>query len=360
MSDTTQYKCPSCGGTLNFNPETGNLLCPFCENEYTLEAAKAFQKSEDSNQNESFDWSRYKTSSEKAGEYMEDMNVYVCQSCGAAIEADKNTAALACPYCGSNVILDLKLEGSLKPNAIIPFKITPKALPSAIKAFYKGKFLLPRGFFSENQLGKIQGIYVPFWLYDCHIDGEIMLNATRVRHFRQGPYDCTETSYFLLDREGEMSFSKIPVDASVRMDNDLMDSIEPFDYSGLVPFDKTYLSGYLAERFDTDPDTERQRADLRMKHTAADAFQRTAGPGYTTVTIKSNGMKVDKASVKYVLLPVYLLNCKYKDKSYRYAVNGQTGKVVGELPISNLRRLAWFGGIAVLVFVLLFWLLSLL
>lgn len=354
MANTTEYKCPSCGGTLSWNPDKGKLCCESCGNEYEVEAIQAFQKAEEGAT--SFNWGDYKKEMENNGQ-LEDVNVYVCESCGAAIEADKSTVATTCPYCGNNVVLDDRVEGGIKPNAIIPFKVLPKDLPAIILNYCRGKKLLPGSFFDNNKIGKLQGVYVPFWLYDCHMDGEMMLNATRVRTYRQGQYDCTETSYFLLQREGEMSFEKIPVDASLRMDNDLMDSVEPFDFSELVEFDKRYLSGFVADRFDTDPDSERKRADLRMNNTAADAFRQTA-PMYTTVSVRSNNVTIDRASVKYVLLPVYLLNCTYEGKNYRYAINGQTGKVVGELPISKSRSFAWFGGIAAAVFAGIFALLQ--
>lgn len=357
MSTMTEYKCPSCGSTLAYIPDKGKLICSSCGNEYDLETMQAFNDSEDAH-SKGFDWSSYRNDF-KDNEHLDDTNIYICKSCGATIETDKSTAAMACPYCGNNVILDDKLKGGLKPNAIIPFKITSKELPEAVKKFYAKKKLLPRGFFDENKIGKIQGVYIPFWLYDCKINGNIMLNATRVRTYRQGDYDCTETSFYLLQRDGEMSFSRIPVDASEKADNDLMDSIEPFNYSELVDFDKAYLSGYLAERFDTDPDKEIDRATLRMKHSCEQEFKKTA-PTYTTVSIKSSNVKVENASVKYALLPVYLLNCKYKDKEYRYAINGQTGKVVGELPISIGKTFAWFGGVAGCVFAAVFAILQLL
>ena len=356
MANTTEYKCPSCGGVLGWIPEKGKLVCESCGNEYEVEAIKAFQKAEEGST--SFNWGEYKKEMEQNAQ-MDEVDVYICESCGAQIEADKNTVATACPYCGNNVILNNRLEGGIKPNAMIPFRVQPKDLPAIIQEYCKGKKLLPGGFFDNNKIGQLQGVYVPFWLFDCHLDGEMMLNATRVRTYRQGQYDCTETSYYLLEREGEMSFEKIPVDASMRMDNDLMDSIEPFDFNDLVEFDKRYLSGFLAERFDTDPDSERKRADLRMNNTAAAAFRETA-PMYATVTIRSNNVKIDRASVKYVLLPVYLLNCTYQGKDYRYAINGQTGKVVGELPISNGKRMAWFAGVAGGVFAAIFGILQLL
>lgn len=349
-ANATQYKCPSCGSTLKFIPSEGKLGCASCGNRFDVEAMDEYSKQSDSTGE--FNWGMFKGAKENA-QQMENTSVYVCQSCGAAIETDGVTAAMACPYCGNNVILDDKLEGGLKPNAIIPFKIYPKDLPDIINKFCKKKKLLPKGFFEENKIGKLQGVYVPFWLYNCHIDGEITLNAQKVRFYREGKYDCTETAHFLLTRDGEMAFTHIPVDASVRMDNDLMDSIEPFDFSELEEFDKGYLSGFLADRFDTDPDSEIKRASDRMRKSAEQAFSETT-PGYTGVSIRSNNVQCDKASLKYALLPVYLLNCTYKDKNYRYAINGQTGKVVGELPISKTRMLAWFGGVGGGVFVAVF------
>ena len=357
MSTMTEYKCPSCASTLAFSPEKGKLVCGSCGNEYDLEAMQAFNQSGEKASN-GFDWSSYKKEFDTS-EHLDDTQVYVCKSCGATIETDSSTSATACPYCGNNVILDDKLDGGLKPNAIIPFKITPKTLPDAVRKFYSKKKLLPKGFFDDNKIGKIQGVYVPFWLYDCDLDGDMTFNATRVRTYREGQYDCTETSYYLLERKGDMGFSLVPCDASLKADNDLMDSIEPFNYSELIDFDKAYLSGYLAERFDTDPDNELDRATSRMKHSIENVFKKNTGL-YSSVSLRSSDVKITKASVKYVLLPVYLLNCKYKGKDYRYAVNGQTGKVVGELPISTPRCFAWFGGVAGCVFAAVFALMQLL
>ena len=221
-------------------------------------------------------------------------------------------------------------------------KATLKELPDAIKKFYKGKLLLPNGFFTDSKIGKAQGVYVPFWLFGCHLHGAMDFNAQTVRTYRQGDYQCTETSHFLLKRAGEMDFKNVPVDASVKMRNDLMDSIEPFDFSGLVNFDGAYLSGYVADRFDSTPDSELERAENRMLNSAADEIRSTTG--YGAVTVRSNNLRADNAKVRYALLPVYLLNCEYGGKKYQYAINGQTGKVVGELPESKVKKLAFFLG----------------
>ena len=355
MSSMTEYKCPSCGSTLEFNPEKGKLFCEACGNEYETDAIKAFMKAsenEETQERKHFNWDEYRKNKE---EYkpLEGVKVYVCQSCGASIETDENTAATKCPYCDSNVILTDKVSGALTPNAIIPFKITPKDLPKLIKKYCKGKRLIPKGFFDNNKIGRLQGVYVPFWLFDCHADGEAAYMATRVVITRQGKYDCYTTSYYLLEREGEVTFKNIPVDASMRIDNDLMDSVEPFDFNALEEFDKAYLSGFLAESFDTDPDTEMDRASDRMKTSMINSLRQSA-VGYNTVIQKSGNINIDGADVKYVLLPVYFLNCTYNGKNYRYAINGQTGKIVGELPISMKKCAAYFGAVAAGVFAVVF------
>ena len=337
MPDVKQFKCPSCGAPIAYDASSGEVRCGNCGNRYAVSALETLE-----NGDRGFDWSQY--IHHGPHETLENTRVYKCQSCGAEIEADMTTAATKCPYCDNNVVLTDKVSGSLKPNAIIPFRITQKDLPDVVKQFYKGKKLLPSSFLSEKRLREIKGIYVPFWLFDCTLDGNMVLNGTRTRSYREGDYDCVETSYFLLEREGDMRFAKVPVDASVKMPNDLMDSLEPFDYSELVDFNSAYLSGYLADRFDSDPDAELPRADERMMTSACSILEGTAR-GYSGVSIRANGMRITDADVKYVLLPVYLMNYEYQGKMYRFAVNGQTGKVVGDLPISKGKSAAWFAGV---------------
>jgi len=339
MDNVNAYKCPQCGAPLAFDPASQQVKCAHCGGEFSVEAVQAFHRAESDGQ--AFDWGEYKQGLSQ--ETLDNTVVYRCQSCGAEIETDANTAATKCPYCDNNVVLTDRVKGGLKPNAVIPFKITPKELPGVIEKFYKGKKLLPKGFFSANKIGKVQGVYIPFWLFDCKLDGTMMLDAENFLTYDEGDYIVHETQHYLLERDGSMAFAHVPVDASVKMDNDLMDSVEPYDFSELVPFDGAYLSGYLADRFDSGPDDELPRAEDRMQ-TSAETVVKNTSP-FGTVSMRSNNMDIRGASVKYAMLPVYLLNCEYGGKKYRYAVNGQTGKVVGELPVSGSKSFAWFAGV---------------
>lgn len=338
LTDVNEYKCPNCGAPLAYDPETGQMSCEACGSAFPVSevsmAGRGFQ------QVEGFDWTGYKN--ETSQETMHTA-VYTCQSCGATIEADASTAATKCPYCDNNIVMNERLQGGVRPNAVIPFRYKPKDLPRLVKKYCEGKKLLPNNFFKDSYLTDVQGLYVPFWLFDCGVEGGVNLQGERVFHYTQGDYDVTEIQHFLLERDGSMRFSHIPVDASTKMSNDMMDSLEPFDFNELADFEEGYLSGFLADRFDSDPDAELPRATERLMKSAEQTLADTC-PGYSSVRITTNGMQITDSSVKYVLLPVYLLNCHYKGEKFQYAVNGQTGKVVGKLPVDSGKSLRWFLG----------------
>lgn len=338
MDTINEQKCPACGAPLRFDPSSGNLICDWCGSEFAIEAPGQEYVPEVSAATSEA------VPTEEAPEEYGSLSVYNCRSCGAEIVAEAQTAALKCPYCGNNIVLTDKVSGNLKPDGVIPFKIEPKQLPAAVRAFYKGKHLLPRGFFSDASIGEIQGVYVPFWIYDCGVSGQLTYNAERVRVFRQGDYEITETSHFSLYRDVSMDFLNVPVDASKRMDDALMDSLEPFNMAELKPFDIKYLSGYVADRFDVDADDVRGRASERMRNTAQDVTASRTTGGFAAVRLKNNSLQVYQKGLHYYLLPVYIFDLEHNGKKYPFAVNGQTGKVVGDLPIDKLSSTLWFLG----------------
>ena len=342
MAEITGYKCPCCGSVLKYVPtEDEKLTCQSCSNTFEislLEELAGF----DGKDNQTFEWGDYKKDYESNQEHLENIVTYICKSCGAEIEADQTTAATHCPYCDSEVVIGDRVTGGIKPNGIIPFKFGPDGLLERVKEFTKGKKLLPKNFFSTYKISQVQGVYVPFWLFDADMDGKVVLEGTRTRFFSDSKYNYTETSYYLSFNDGQIGFSKIPVDGSKKMDNDLMDSVEPFDFSELKEFDPAYLSGYLADRFDEDPDVSLPRASARMIESTVEQFRRSVARQYATVTLKHHDLHAQNANVKYVLLPMYLLNLEYDGKKYRFAVNGQTGKMVGELPICKKKKNLYF------------------
>ncbi len=364
MANVSENKCPLCGGVLSFDPASGKVICLYCDSVFEpgqvgLDAQGQPLPDAPAEAEEpvvpEFDWGDYKKHADRMK--LDGTAVYHCRSCGAVIETDATTAATRCPYCGNEVVIDERLSGGLRPNGIIPFRVTRKELEGVIRKFCRKRPLLPKGFLEACKSQGVQGFYVPFWMYDCSVDGSVDLTGTKVRTWHDSSYDYTETSYYDLYRAGGMSFEHIPVDGSAKMPNILMDAIEPYEMSDLREFDGSYLAGFVADRFDEDPDQSLPRASERLMESAIDVFTET-GKGYASVRLKHNNMRISSAAVQYVMVPVYLMHYTYRNKEYCYAVNGQTGKVAGDLPISRGRSWAWFGGlcaaIAALSYLLLF------
>lgn len=339
MATLLQYKCPSCGGALEFDANAQKVKCPYCDTEFEMDAIRALYE-EQATAQEEMTWEASPGSQWQEGE-AEQLCAYVCQSCGGEIMADENTAATSCPYCGNPVVMTGRLSGALRPDLVIPFKLDKQAAEAALANHLKGKILLPKVFKDENRIKEIKGVYVPFWLFDADTDSDIRYRATRVRHWSDSNYNYTETRYYSIHRAGQLGFDAVPVDGSDKMPNDLMESVEPYDMAEAVDFESAYLAGFLADKYDISADESRGRANIRIKQSVQEEFARTA-QGYSTVTPEQVNVRLEKGSVKYALLPVWLLNTQYQGQTYTFAMNGQTGKFVGDLPLDKGAYWKWW------------------
>lgn len=356
----TNYKCPSCTGPLKFSSTTGKLECEYCggsflpkeiESMYAKKdeaAAEAFNKEqekqekqqEEQTEQEEISWDA--SAGQTEGETM-NMKTYSCPSCGAEVICEQTTAATSCPYCGNPSIVPGQMTGSLKPDFIIPFKFNKESAKQALQDHYKHKIFLPKAFSETNQIEKIQGLYVPFWFFDGTADGSMSCNASNSTSHRSGDYINTTTRHYSVHRAGTVDFYHIPTDASKKMPDDLMDSIEPFDYSGLIPFSTAYLPGYLADKFDVTKEESTERACSRAK-TSMQMLLRSTINGYSTVNVTSSHTNIKNLKAHYAFLPVWLIHTKWQNKDFLFAMNGQTGKFVGNLPASPLKlNLLTFG-----------------
>ena len=332
MADVQEYKCPNCGGALSFDSHIQKMKCPFCDSEFEMEALQALDN--DLNQNQvDADWGQA-----GSGTWSEDetggMKVYVCQSCGGEIVGDATMGATSCPYCDNPVVVKGSFAGDLKPDFIIPFKLDKNASKAALGNHLLKKFFLPKAFKSQNHIDEVKGLYVPFWLFDADVDGEVSYEATTVRHWSDSNYDYTETSYYDVYRSGQIAFDKIPIDGSSQMPDDLMESVEPFDFNEATAFQSAYMAGYLADRYDVDDKQSIQRANQRIKKSTEDSFASTV-TGYSTVTAKNSNIRTYNGQTHYAMYPVWILNTTYKNEKYLFAMNGQTGKFVGNLPLDK-------------------------
>ncbi len=346
MATLLQYKCPSCGGALEFDPNAQSVKCPYCDTEFEMEAIRALYEQQNTIAQEDMAWEAAPGSQWQEGE-AEQLCAYVCQPCGGEIVADENTAATSCPYCGNPVVMTGRLSGALRPDLVIPFKLDKQAAEAALANHLKGKILLPKVFKDENRIKQIKGIYVPFWLFDADTDSDIRYRATRVRHWSDSNYNYTETRHYSLHRAGGLSFDAVPVDGSGKMPNDLMESIEPYDLTEAVDFESAYLAGFLADKYDIGAEESRSRANERIKQSVQEEFARTA-QGYSSVTAENVSVRLKNGSVKYALLPVWLLSTQYQGQNYTFAMNGQTGKFVGDLPMDKGAYWMWWGIVVLL------------
>lgn len=337
------------------------MKCPYCSSEFDIETLKEYDEALKEGPQDSMSWET------SAGREWEDseregLRIYSCGTCGGEIVCDETTGACECPFCGNPVVMMDSFSGGLKPDIVIPFKLDKQAAIDALKRHYKGKVLLPKVFKDENRIKEVKGIYVPFWLFGTDADGLVRYRATRVRHWSDSNYNYTETSHFSVVRGGSICFENVPVDGSTKMDDALMESIEPFDLSAGVDFQTAYLSGFFADKYDVDSESSIARANERIRRSTEEAFESTV-IGYTTVTPTGTNISLSNGTAKYALYPVWMLNTEWKGKKYAFAMNGQTGKFAGDLPMDKSAFWKWLFGVAgavsALVFALsfLFWLL---
>ena len=218
--------------------------------------------------------------------------------------------------------------------------------------YYKGKKFLPKAFSENNHISELKGVYVPFWLFDGTVACSANYNASRTSSHREGDYEVTETMHFRVHRDGEFRFKGVPVDASTKMPDNHMDSIEPYDYSELKPFSTAYLPGFLADKYDVSAEESKKRVNERVDNSARDMLRGTVN-GYMSVVETDHRTHIKQGNIKYALMPVWMLHTKWQDKDYLFAMNGQTGKLIGDLPVDKRKFLAWLAGISVPLMLLL-------
>ncbi len=347
----TNYKCPACTGPLHFVGASGKLECDYCGSTYDVqeieamyadeeEKAAASQQVEEEQRGEDTAWDFSAVGTDWGAE-AEKMRAYSCPSCGAQLICDETTAATSCPYCGNQAVIPGQFGGTLRPDFVLPFKLSREDAIKKLKEHYKGKILLPKAFTADNHIEEIKGVYVPFWLFDSKADVKMSFHATNTHTTREGDYRVTRTKHYDVFRSGVIGFQKVPVDGSTKMPDDYMDSIEPYDYKELKDFSTAYLPGFLADKYDVDAEAASKRADERCRNTAVDSVRDTV-QGYAAVTTRTQQVALDRGEVKYALLPVWMLSTKWKDKNYLFAMNGQTGKMVGDLPADKGKLRTWF------------------
>ena len=358
MAGLQEYKCPCCGGAIAFDSTIQKMKCPYCDTEFEMDALKGYDAELQDEETDSMEWETAAGGEWGEGE-TDGLRTYVCKSCGGEIVGDANTAATSCPFCDNPIVMMGQFSGSLKPDLVIPFKLDKKAAKEGLMKHLTGKRLLPKIFKDQNHIDEIKGVYVPFWLFDTDVDAKVRYKATKIRTWSDSDYNYTQTSYYMVHRGGSVGFEYVPVDGSTKMADDLMESIEPYDFKDAVDFQTAYLAGYLADKYDVNAEESIGHANRRIRQSTEDAFRATV-KGYSGVVVENSNVRLENSRVKYALYPVWILNTTWQGKKYRFAMNGQTGKFVGNLPTDKGAYVRWFVGLTAGISVAAFSILSLL
>lgn len=361
------FICPSCGGRVEWSPSAGNIVCPYCGSVY---APDFFEKQEEQLAQE-LDQQQY-AKGEEASAYgyesaeeatddsagtPDDLVIYQCSSCGAQIITDKTTVATNCAFCGSPVVLTQQLDTAFRPKWILPFRVDKAKVDQIYWDYVKSRPFTPAQFRARSQVEKIKSVYLPFWLYDIDMQGSLSARGEQLLTSADKHFVYTTHQIYDLQRAGTLTLTRIPVDASRQTPDDAMDSIEPFDLNELQPFRTAYMAGFMAERYDQDEKECYPRAMNRAVNTMRGILHRSIGTFASVQILSEDISELNRGSggraetqteetsgvrADYALLPVYLLFTKYNGKDYLFAVNGQTGKAVGDVPAAGSRALLFF------------------
>ncbi len=342
---TIAYKCPCCSAPLAFSGASGRLGCASCGNSYETDALDAINITQPSG-GVQFDLPKETFGTEDAN----GIQAYICKSCGAELMTEGTTTATECPYCGSPTILPDRIEGGVKPEKVIPFTVTKEQAQKQFEDYFKGKRLLPNVFTdSRNRISEMRKLYVPYWLFDCDAHANIVYDAEKEETHREGEWEITRTEHYVVRRKGSMTFENIPVDGSVKLDNKITESLEPYDLSEAVSFQPAVLAGALADHADVNANECEGRAVERVETSIANAMRSTV-TGYSRVSERSKNIIAEGGKVTPVLMPVWLITTEKEGKTYTFAINGQTGKLTCDVPADKKKSLAWGAGVFAGVF----------
>ena len=353
MSGTIEHQCSNCGAAMVFDIGSQKVVCNYCGAEYDPRTILVDEEHKEVDgtsiclqKNGGEEWDQKE---------LDSLDVYTCGSCGSGLYTGSTTSATMCPFCGNPVILKGRLEGSLRPDKVIPFKFDrEKALEALDRHFRKRRFV-PKGFKEESKVDEIKGLYVPYWVYSADIHADMCYTAVKEHTILLGKNgDVKERKYYSVRREGRISYDHLPADASSNMPDDLMDSLEPFDISEADSFKTDYLSGYVADKYDVPQEDVLPRMRKRIANSVDKAFKATV-EGYDEVNLSSSDIRAERSDADYVLYPVWLFNMKWDDRKYTFAMNGQTGKVAGDIPVDR-RKLGIFSvSLFLIIMAALFW-----
>lgn len=359
---TISIKCPNCGGGLQFDPSAQNYECEYCLSRFTQEELEkiAPEIREDSpgqeadassgglSQGGGAETGETAQGDANSGGTAENARVYTCPSCGAEIVTDETTAASFCFYCHNPVILQGRLNGRYHPDYVIPFVIDREKAREIFFGWLRQKRFVPSDFASPEQIEKMTGVYFPYWLYSCQVDGRLEGEGTRLRTWSAGNMQYTETQKYDVSRTGTMNIDHVTRNALKKADKKLVEGVMPFDTRAMKPFSMGFLSGFFAEKRDMENSEFSVEVEKEVRNFAAGSLKSSAG-NYSSLSVRRQETDIKDSRWEYALLPVWTLTYieKKTGQIYYFACNGQSGKVCGKLPVDRKKLLIFFAEIFV-------------
>ena len=346
---TITFKCPNCGGGLQFDPASQKYKCEYCLSVFTQEELERMQADKTENR-----------SAADAGGGSDTTRpvIYTCPSCGAEIVTDETTAATFCFYCHNPVVLQGRLDGAYEPDYVVPFAVDKAKAREIFLNWLKKKKFVPKSFYAEEQIEKMTGVYFPYWTYSCQVEGHLEAEGTRAgRTWVQGSTRYTENQRYTIVRDGQMNVDHVTRNALKKADRKLVEGVMPFEMKDIKPFSAGYLSGFMAEKRDSEHNEFDHEVEEEIRSYAVSNLMASVGD-YSNVQTQNRQVELKNGRWSYALMPVWTLT--YKDNAsgqiYYFACNGQTGQICGQLPIDKGKLGIFFAEIfaplfAVLLFV---------
>lgn len=322
-----KYNCKVCGGELYWDADMGALLCEYCDATYKVSDFEDLTKNSFKNVDEL-----------KNGDVTQEMVVYQCSHCGAELVTSNKTMATTCAYCGRAISITEKSVDNFRPKKIIPFSIDKSKAISLYKDYINKSPIAPEEFLKEAVIEKMQGLYVPYWLYSMGAKSKISFEGEKKSTKRVGDYKVTTHNIYNVIVRSEGDFLFVPVDASIKLDDKLMDTLDPYSIEKFVDYNPAYMAGFFAEQFDENKEATVERGKEKIIN-AIQKLSRAEVNEYSNIKLSDHESVFKDEVVDYGMLPVWLLNIDFKNQKYTYAINGETGKVVGQIPISQSRLL---------------------
>lgn len=325
------YKCPSCGAPISFNPKTGGFKCDFCFSSYTEEELTKYMEGLQAKKDNADEGS---SASESAGDG--GVKQYTCNNCGAEVVVGDTSSTAFCYYCHSPVVLSDRLKGDFRPDKIIPFKLDKKEALKHFADWVKGKKYVPSDFTSNSTKEKMTGIYLPHWQADVVADVDYHATGLKISTWQTGNMKYTKTDKYKIDRTGKIELDKFQELAFTKIDKPLINAISPYDLEEQKDFSQGYLAGFSSEQYDI----KKEEIEPVIKQRAGD-YTKNLIHGSTDyaghIEDEHDNTSYTVQDYAYVLLPSWVLTYLYKGKTYVFAVNGQTGKATGELPVNKFK-----------------------